>query len=341
MGRLLDEILKKYREVGRIEAVDFEVTHRCPCNCMHCCLDHTQTDELDLSEIASLFGQLREEGVLELGITGGEPLIRQDFFQILALAHKERFLISLLTSGVLIGPAEIARLKDTGVKHVEISLLGATAVTNDMIMGHAGAFDKIVRATRLLVKAKIPVTLKTTVLQLNYTELDEMARLAKKLHADFDACCLITPRDNGNAAPQRLMLNERQLAQIDRKYLGVPLVDHDEKLSGAVLTCQAGKTVAAVDPSGNVLPCILFPRNVGNIRSRTFRNIWTDDPDPFLRELRGLKDTDIKVCYRCEQKEECQRCPGTAYLETGELRQPSGAACFLAGQKTSSQGLRE
>ena len=63
MGRLLDEVIEKYRGANRVEAVDFEVTHLCPCRCEHCYLDHTPTDKLNLDEIASLFSQLREDGV--------------------------------------------------------------------------------------------------------------------------------------------------------------------------------------------------------------------------------------------------------------------------------------
>ena len=330
MGRLLDEVIEKYRGANRVEAVDLEVTHRCPCRCEHCYLDHAPTDELNLDEIASLFSQLREDGVLELGITGGDPFVRHDIFEILSLARKDRFFVTILTSGVLIGPDDVKRLEDLHVRRVEMSLLGATAKTHDAIMKYTGAFDRIIRSAEMLIEAKIQVTLKTTVLRQNYRELDTMARLAGKLRAGFAANYLIAPQIDGNTAPQRCMLDDSQLAEIDRTYLDGPLTYHDSNSAGAVLTCQAGKTVAAIDPSGNVFPCVLFRANLGNIRDRTLREIWIDDPDSFLTELRILEDEDVEACYLCKYRKDCRRCPGIAYLETGRLGLPSITACRLA-----------
>ncbi len=330
MPGLLDRLNRKYEAENRLHAVLVELTHACPCNCLHCLLVRKPRSELTLDEIADLLAQLRQEGTFNLGLTGGEPFLRKDFPRILELVRRDRFFVSVLTTGILVGKPEVELLQRCGVRFTEISLLGAGPETHDAVMRFPGAFERTVAAVKLLRDAGITVCLKTTILRPNRQELPAMARLAEKLGAMFSANISVSPRVDGDRGPQELALDEEEVARLDPTLLGGgPLPDEDHS-AGAVLTCRAGRTVAGISPRGDVFPCILMRRKVGNLRHQSLQEIWHDRPDPFLDQLRELKSEDVAECHACELRASCRRCPGVAYLETGQLRLRSPSACSCA-----------
>jgi len=334
---LREEIERKYQAARRIHTVLVEVTHRCPCNCTHCFLVRTPTDEMSLDEIADLLRQLREEGAFTLGFTGGEPFLREDLPLILEMARKDRFFTSILTTGILVGPPEVNLLRRLKVGHLEMSLLGAGPETHDAIMRHPGAFDRMVRAVKRLREANVGVCLKATIMRPNWHELGAMAALAKDLGVRFSASVSVAPRVDGDRSPQQLALSEAEIARLTPAMIDGGLIPGEEHGPGGLLTCNAGTSVAGISPQGDVFPCILFRRAVGTIRERTLQDIWHDHPDPFLDELRRVKPEAVAECFTCELRPHCRRCPGVAYLETGGLGLPSASACATARARAAAR----
>ena len=330
MTGLLHEIDQRYRAEHRLQAVMIELTHACPCDCAHCYLVRDPRDELSCTEIADIFDQLHQEGTVNLGLTGGEPMLRRDFPRILEMAHEHRFFVSVLTTGVTIGAPEIRLLQRNGVRLVELSILGARSRTHDGIMRHEGAFARLLTAARGLREAGIGVGLKCTIMKANQDEVEDMARLADELGARFSASISVMPRVDGDPAPLALALSEDEVARLDPRHTTGGLIPGEDHSQGALLTCRAGSTVAGISPRGEVFPCILIRHAVGDLRQRRLQDIWHDDPQPFLTELRGISAEDVAACHDCELRSVCRRCPGVAYQESGELRQPSPSACACA-----------
>ncbi len=335
MTSLLDTVEEKYRKGNRIHAALIELTHRCPCDCTHCFLVKNTNNELSFDEIADVLRQLRNEGTFSIGFTGGEPFIRKDFPQILELASKDHFFISILTTGILIGQPEVNLLKKLKIKNLEISLLGAFPDTHDSIMNFPGAYHRMMRAVKLLLAAEITVTLKSTIMLMNWKELPLMSETASKLGAQFSASISVAPRSDGDVTLQKLALTEAEIAHLNPDHLTGGLIPGDEQKVGAVLKCRAGATVAGISSNGDIFPCILFRHIVGNIRENTLHHIWHEKPVSFLNELRKVKPEEIKECYTCTIKQYCRRCPGVAYMETMKLRTSSPSACACA------RGLKE
>jgi radical SAM protein with 4Fe4S-binding SPASM domain len=327
---LTDRINQRYAARHLIQSALLEVTHRCPCRCEHCYLPEERGEELCIEEVAGVLRQLRDEGTLELGLTGGEPFLRRDFPEILSLARKDRFLVTVLTTGVCIGEAEVRLLKRTGVRSVEVSILGAEPDTHDAIMHMPGAHRRMVEAARRLAAADIPVKLKATVLRQNYREVAAMAAIARELGARFLVNIVVLPGLDGSERPQRAALTEEEVARLDAEWVRSGLIPGEEEGRGAILCCNAGKTVAGISPYGDVYPCIVFRRSVGNLREMTLRELWHETPAPFLRAWRALRREEVAACHACELAPFCQRCPGVAYLETGDIRAPSPTACAMA-----------
>jgi radical SAM protein with 4Fe4S-binding SPASM domain len=326
---LSEEIYQKYAKTYRVYGVIYEITHRCPCNCLHCLLVKNVKDELSTTEIGVLFRQLRMEGAFQLSLTGGEIFLRDDLSKIFEFATKEGFFISFISTGILIGRPEVSLLKRHRIKGVEISILGANSETHDFITQFPGAFARMIRAVKMLREAGIVVQLKATILKLNWKELHAMSELARSMGARFSASASVTPRTDGDRNPQRLSLTEDDISKLDYTLLTGGLVPDEDDKQG-LLVCNAGKTIAGISPQGEVFPCIILRHPVGSIRKRSFQDIWHDNPDPFLSELRSVKAEDVSVCHTCGIRSFCRRCPGLAYLETNSIYNSVPSACALA-----------
>lgn len=321
------KVNKKYQDQNRIYSVLFEVTHRCPCDCVHCFLLKEKHNELTLNQVKDLFRQLVNEGTVELALSGGEPFVRKDFPEILSCASGYRFFISILTTGILFGKPEVALLEKNRIKKIEFSLLGAGPDTHDTLMNYRGAFKGLIKAVELLKYTSILIALKATVIKQNVREIAAMRQLADTLGVYFSASLSLTPREDGNKAPQKLRLDDSQLKHINPALIDfAPLYSH-ESLAKAHLICRAGSTIAGISPAGDIFPCILMRKKVGNIREKSLEDLWHNHPHPFLISLRNLKEEDIAECAACEYLPVCSRCPGVSYMETGSLTLPSPIAC--------------
>ena len=319
MTTLFNKTVEKYKATNRLMNVIFEVTHRCPCDCIHCFLVKERDNELTTEEIIILFKQLQDEGVLTLTLTGGEPFLRDDISQILYSAREKQFFISILTTGILIDHAEVNLINETGVSDIEISLLGSNSDTHDTIMRCPGAFNRMLRAVKLMRNEDINIKLKSTIMKQNYKELPDMAKLAQKYDVHFSASVVISPRVNGDTSILELSLNNDEISRLDPDLINEGLIPGEVRGNGAILTCNAGKINASISPQGDIYPCVIMRHDLGNIRNIDINNIWHFNPDPFLMELRDLKDEGVYECYSCNYNKGCYRCPGIAYTETKKL----------------------
>src|SRR5271167_3015973 len=117
---LLEEMNQKATKLGVPLSVHMDITWRCNERCVHCYLDHDGVGEMTTAEIKEVIRQLAESGTFFLSISGGEPLLRRDFFEILEYARALRFNVKLKTNAVMIGAKEAVRLRQLGVEQVQI-----------------------------------------------------------------------------------------------------------------------------------------------------------------------------------------------------------------------------
>jgi AdoMet-dependent heme synthase len=330
MNSLLTEIEDKYWHRNQLHSLILELTHRCPCRCRHCYVVYdAQPNELTTAEVCDVLDQAREEGVVQLLLTGGEVLMRQDLARILGHAHGHRFFTSVLTTGLTLDEDTADLLAANKIRSVELSLLGATDAVNDDLMRMPGAFRRICRAAHLLRERGLAVILKATILRPNMNQLDAMADLAHALDCAFNASPMVAQRRGGGLEPRGLALAEEELAALNQDLLNSGLIPGEEGRS-ATLICKAGRMVAGVSPQGDVYPCILWPHSVGNLRERSLREIWHERPDPFLEQIRSLTIDDLSACAGCEIRGACRRCPGMAWQETGRMDGPAPSICAAA-----------
>jgi len=333
MTELMQSVYRKYRDENRLYAAMVELTWKCQCRCIHCYIDERKCGELSTAETVGLLDQMKDEGIIDLGFTGGEVFLRKDLPTVIEETHARGFIFFLLTNGILIDETAADMLKKNGAHHVEMSLMGSCAETHDSIMRHPGAFDKTLQAVRLLRERNITVVLKNSVLRRNVEELEKTAALAEKEGALFNASVSILPTTAGSSGPQSLAIDFDTAARLDRMLTGSGLIPGEDGLRGAMLECNAGRTNCGISPDGDVYPCLIWRRPVGNIRTDSLKNIWHEKTDPYLETIRRTKPEQSSVCFICTHRDSCRRCPGMAWSETGDFRSPAYSACMLAGKK--------
>ena len=335
---LLAEMNQKALDLGLPISVHLDITYRCNERCVHCYLDHDDHGEMTTVEIINVLEQLADAGVFFLSLSGGEVLMRRDFFEIVERARKLLFNVKIKTNGVMIGEKEAARLRRLGVEQVQISVYSHRPEVHDAITKLPGSFERTIRAIRFLKSQGLKVTIANVLMAGNFSDQAGVAGLAKELGVLYTLDPTITPKMDGDMSILALRIPGSELREVfhNRELVGdveefcapPPAPDEDVMES---LPCSAGHTACYISPYGDVFPCVQFPLPSGNVRRQKFLDIWNHSEQ--LNEVRSIRLKDLPTCSACSHAGTCSRCPGLAYME-GNMRGPSTADCEKSFQRT-------
>lgn len=326
---LYDQILARTGKQHRLVSAHWELTYRCNEKCTHCYLDvfapHVDVPgELTTQECLRVVDQLSDLGVLNLTFSGGEILVRRDFFEIAEYAHSKKFLLRLFTNGIMIDPAVAERIASLHPYVVEISLYSANPQTHDAITQLNHSWELSVRALRLLHERGVRTVAKSPLMRENVREFRELESFAKGLGAQFRYDTTITPKDNGGLEPLAHRVSYDELVAFTRDYI-VPSVWVGRIVGNDARTCGISLNSMAIDPYGNIFPCLQTRFNAGNLREMPIREIWQSSP--IWGEVGHLTVSELPVCRTCELRSLCVRCHGLALAESGDLRAPALVNC--------------
>jgi len=338
VSSLAAEINERAVGAGVPFVAHFDITYRCNERCVHCYLDHDDAGEMSFAEIDRLLGEMADAGVFQLTISGGEPLLRKDFFAILRRARELGFNVKLKTNAVLIGAVEAAALRELYLDSVQISVYSHRAEVHDGITKVKGSLDRSLAAARFLVAQGLRVKFAHVMMRLNRGDYPQVQMLAQEIGAGFTLDPTITPHLNGDRSILALNISREDLnaALRDERLVGdvaefcaPPVPAGSDELNS--FPCSAGHSACYISPYGDFYPCVQFPLACGNVRQQPFATIWRDSPQ--LAEVRSVKVRDLPVCSTCVHAGSCTRCPGLAYME-GNLRGPSSADCEKSFART-------
>ena len=338
---LMDVLVEKATEKNIPLIAALELTHSCNVRCSHCYIVDDHQEEMSSQEIALVLDQLADMGTLFLSLTGGEILTRTDWFDIATYARKKGFALRLLTNGTLITDEVADKIKVLRPLSVEISLYGANRSTHERITRVKGSYELTMNAFRLLRQRSIPTILKCPVIRENVGEIRDIVSLAQKLDVEWMLDVMIFPKVDGCTEPFLHRASDEGLRSFFSDMLSIsndhePLEDFDPVVEYAKPKrrkglCGAGLISCSISPMGDVFPCLGWQEVLGNLRDKSFQEIWNSSDR--LIELRSLSPLDVRVCRSCERSEHCARCPGISFLEDGDLLGPSHEACRIAKAK--------
>jgi radical SAM protein with 4Fe4S-binding SPASM domain len=319
--------------------VTYLVTNACNAKCKHCYLNAGQPlpNELTLENIKKLFSDLYDAGTINVEFSGGEPLLRQNFLELLEIAHSSDLTMSICSNGLLIDKKMAEAFKNLGVKHVQISIDGLEA-NNDFLRGK-GAFKAAVNAARYLNEAEVTTFVRTTVTKKTLYELDQLVNLAIDLNADLYGAKLFHAVGRGNGYKEDLMLNSNDMQEFKNIINGISKT-YGNKISISsdnpgffecnesnelaenemkAFTCQGGRSWCVIMPNGVVTPCDIIPFYGGNICKEKFSEIW--EKAAVFKLFREFGPNSLKgVCGSCENRSVCGgHCHALALLFNGDF----------------------
>ena len=305
---------------------------------------HTAEQWLELGRIA------KENGMLYLLITGGEPLVHPQFKEILQGLHKMGLIISINTNGTLIDENVVAWLKETPPVRFNITLYGASNETYERLCGNPHGFTQVTKAIRLLTEAGMAVKLNCSVTPYNQADLDGIFAYAEEHNLQVQATSYMFPpvrRDESmighndrftaaEAAYQSARIDslvngeERFLKQMEThapRILTGEIGEDCPDLStqGEGMRCRAGKCSFWVTWQGQLMPCGMFPSDgAPNVFRMDFTEAWQQ-----IRKQAAAVHLP-PACTDCELKTECRNCAAMTYTETGRFDQVPKYRCDMA-----------
>jgi Fe-coproporphyrin III synthase len=325
----------------RRPVVVWNVGRRCNLHCVHCYSDSANRlypGELTTGEGRALIDDLAEYGIPALLFSGGEPLLREDIFALIAHARLRGLRATLSTNGTLITPTVAETLHELEVSYVGISLDGIGRV-NDMFRGHKGAFEKAMAGFRNCRAAGQRVGLRMTLTRRNCQDLDEIFDFIEA--EGIERACFyhlvysgrgsasddLTP-EVARAAVDTILRRSRDFAErgvgcevytvdnhADNVYLYLKLREEDPARAEEVLALMrwnggglhsTGVGLADIDWFGNVHPDQFWmSHTLGNVKERPFSEIWEDLSDPLLAGLRNRAPLLKGRCGRCAWQDVC------------------------------------
>ena len=326
---MYEQIVARSGRAHRLITAHWELTYRCNEHCTHCYLDVFSPNanvpgELTTKECFQVIDQLAEIGALNLTFSGGEILVRRDFFDIAEYAHSKRFLLRFFTNGILIKPALADRIAALHPYQVEISIYSTQSEIHDAITRVPRSLELSKRALRLLNERGVRTMLKTPLMRENARELPALRALAQEMGARFKYDLTITPKDTGGIDPLKHRLAFDDLVSVFREEIE-PAYWANRTVTPEYRTCGISTKSLAIDPYGNVYPCLQVRSVAGNVRAQSVRDIW--ESAPLWKELGTLTLGELPVCRSCELRSLCVRCHGLAQMENGNLRAPALVNC--------------
>jgi radical SAM protein with 4Fe4S-binding SPASM domain len=317
--------------------VQWHLTERCNLRCTHCYQTGGKIEELSLAEIRKVMDEIIDmlkawsemyqlEFSPSMNITGGEPFLRKDLFEILEEMSTAGFAIFLLTNGTLIDEEKAEDLARLGINGVQVSIEGPEEI-HDSIRG-SGSFAASCKGISHLVKAGLRVTLNATLSEINAEKFQDMVDIAIALGVQRLGFSRLVPSGRGLDLVNR-MIDREGVGKIYESIFGLDtgtlkIVTGDPVASqmrngleivddcGSIATggCAAGVSGLTILPDGAVIPCRRLAIPLGNVREDSLREIWVNSE--ILNQLRDRSQYKGR-CGSCARWALCRGCRAIAH----------------------------
>lgn len=308
-----------------------ELTHCCNFQCHHCYIDqkYRTNQEMTTKEIMNLLNQIKDLGVKSLALSGGEPLLREDIFEIIAYAKELGFFVTLFSNGSLIDEYKAKRLKSVGLDAVNISLYGTSERIYEAVTAKR-AFTNTISALRYLKDENIIVNCGTVALRYNAECLADLFEFCKK---------------NGFIARETTLFEfaiyriiAREERQIDSRMTDVQFEEFfkiDSRYSNFFKhTCNALRGKLVIKPNGDIIPCTPWPESYGNCKETNIGALWKSSKAQHFRK----KEYVFEICENCGFKKYCDICIASIEIETPNSKIPPKETCRIAKIKAKVYG---
>ncbi len=313
--------------------ISWNVTKRCNLYCKHCYResspDEEVNNELTTEEGKKLLRDMKKANLGTIVFSGGEPLLRQDIFELIEYADSLGIMPLMGSNGTLITPEVAKKLKKSGLKAIAISVDSLNKEIHDEFRGEKGSLEKAMTGIKNSIDAGLRVQVNTTISRCNLDDLDEVMEYADKIGAL--SCHMLFLVDVGRGKDIEVTrLSKAEYRKTIHKIIGKDLAIKVkptcapqykvEAMFKDIPTvgsrgCIAGISYCSILPNGDVHICPYTPVKVDSIRARDFNDIWeTNEVFLKLRDFTQYKGR----CGRCQYIDLCGGCRARAFSATGD-----------------------
>lgn len=340
-------IVSKIRKLYIPSHIQLELTKHCNLRCGFCYAECDANNGLKKEYILRLLNEIKRMGTLELNFTGGEPLMRQDAFEIFEYAKQLGFSLTLNTNATLITSENVERLIKLFSKF-EISLHSYIQEQQDQITGVVGSYQKVFNALELLKSTPQKVLLKCVLTNQTMNSWNLIQEYADKNHFACSFDMTITPTYSGDLSPSKYQLSNSQIESLISDHTELTYRVQEDvisnylskgKLSDGI--CSAARTSVFIDANGYCFPCVTFKTNPAllyhgkrwaeTICEKNFYDIWHNNI--LFQKIRSILPEDFTKCLKCDIDHYCIKCIAKNLRETGDLHTPSADFCIMSHAK--------
>lgn len=324
-----------------LRMVAWELTRSCNLSCVHCRASSERgpyPGELKTEECLRVMDEISTISKPVIILTGGEPLLRSDIFDLARYGSDKGFRMVMATNGTLITEKNVSMMKASGIQRISISLDGPTSETHDAFRRVNGAFEGSLRGIEIAKKEGLQFQINTTITKANLHLIDDILQLAVKLGASAHHIFLLVPTGRGKELKDQeisALDYERTLnwfyEQTNRVSLqlkatcaphyyrilrqrankeGKRIITKEGGLDAMTRGCLGGISFCFISHTGQAQPCGYLELNCGNVREKSFQEIW--ESSEIFQNLRNIDGYKGK-CGRCEFRKVCGGCRARAY----------------------------
>jgi radical SAM protein with 4Fe4S-binding SPASM domain len=324
--------------------VSWNLTKRCNLRCPHCYMEAepqaAAENELTTAECLSLVDEMKALGTEMIILTGGEPLLRRDIYDIAHYASSRGLWVVMGTNGVLITDKVAQKMVECGVKGVAISIDSMDPQKHNSFRGGPNAWELSVRGLDICRANGLQVLVQSTVMAMNYDEIPQLMEFSREKGAfSFNLYFLVQTGRGQQMNDLSPVQSEAMLSYlVDVQDQHRPMlvrskcapnfkqISYQKGMGGLESGgCMAGTQYCRIMPEGDVTPCPYMTVVAGNVRRQSFREIW--ETSPVLQQLRDVKQLKGR-CGQCEFNELCGGCRCRAYAAFGDYLQEDPACMY-------------
>ena len=329
--------------------IAWEITRRCNLKCIHCRssseMEAKGHPDFSTEEAFRILDDISSYAKPVVVLSGGEPLMRGDVFEIAKYGTEKGLRMCLATNGSLVTDDICDKIKASGIRIVSLSLDGSTEDVHDNFRNEKGAFKGILNAARLFKQHGIEFIINSSFTKRNQEEIPKVYKLAKQLGATAWYMFMIVPTGRGEEIMSELISKE-DYEEILEWHYRMEKDEHDMLVrptcaphyyrvvlqkakeegkkferrtlkfsTGGSKGCLAGQLICLINVDGDVLPCSYFPMSAGNIRKQSFKDIWENSE--LFKDMRDFKKYKGR-CGSCEFVNVCGGCRARAYAMKGD-----------------------
>jgi len=351
--------------------IAWEITRRCNLRCIHCRSSSEKEvmghPDFPKEEAFRIIEDISSYATPVVVLSGGEPLLRSDVFDIAMYGTGKGLRMCLATNGTLVTDEVCGRIKESGIRIVSLSLDGSKEEYHDLFRNQKGAFAGTLNAARLFKEHSIEFIINSSFSKRNQGEIPKVYRLAKELGATAWYMFMIVPTGRGEEIMDELIPKEDYEEILDWHYQmekdehdmlvrptcaahyyrivlqkakeeGVKFERRALKFStGGSKGCIAGQLICLINVDGDVLPCSYFPKAAGNLSTQSFKEIWENSE--LFKEMRDFKKYKNR-CGSCEYLNVCGGCRARAYAVYGDYLEEEPFCSYVPVKVQKKVGSR-